>query len=693
MGTVFVRERAILPPMRARAQKTPAAETVVVVLLALVAALPLIVIDGLFFPFITGKGIAFRLLVAGALLAASVVFLTRKPEAPKVSLIGAALSAFLGVTFFANALGINPERSFFGNFERMEGWLLLAHLGLFYALLSTFFTKARWAGFLTASLCVAALISLIGLLQIGGALPINQGGVRVDANIGNATYLAIYLLFHVFFGLLAAWKTSGVKRITALTAVALFLFILYFTSTRGAFLGLGIGLAVCAVVAMVVAKRGTPLRRSGTAVLAAIVLFSMGAYALRFIPAAVADPLLGRIATISLETGETRLAIWNIAISGTLSRPFLGVGQENFGVLFAEGYTPSLYAQEPWFDRAHNAFIDWLVAGGILGFLAYGALWASAVAVIVRARHALPKEELIVLSGLLAAYATYLLFVFDNLLSYVPFVAVLAYLSSQYGDYAPSWRLKALPRIELFLPALLALIAVLSIVISFSTFTRSVLLIDAAKRGPFNGGLAAFQAALTMPFSGTGIQEVREQLSYAAVGATRTQGISPDVASAYASLAMQEMRKQVASSPGDARVLILAGYLSRSLGDFQGARGYLDAAAALSPQKQQILFEQMLLAFDEKKKDEGLALAERAYALDTRYDDAAVYLAVAHIKRNELPSAHAVLTAHFATTTVLRRELFLVYAEEGKFNELVLLWERKLRNTLGPVGKRAGVRR
>jgi hypothetical protein len=81
------------------------------------------------------------------------------------------------------------------------------------------------------------------------------------------------------------------------------------------------------------------------------------------------------MASISLSEGATRFTVWNLAFEGFKERPLLGWGQEGFNFVFNTYYTPELWSQEPWFDRAHNIFLDWLIAGGILGLLGYLSLY------------------------------------------------------------------------------------------------------------------------------------------------------------------------------------------------------------------------------------------------------------------------------------------------------------------------------
>ena len=109
---------------------------------------------------------------------------------------------------------------------------------------------------------------------------------------------------------------------------------------------------------------------------------------------------------------------------GFAARPVTGWGQEGFNYVFNTYYNPAMYTQEPWFDRAHNVFFDWLIAGGFPALLLFLALLISAVVALYRGSAS--RAERIVLIGALAAYAFQGLFVFDNLFTYIPLAAILA---------------------------------------------------------------------------------------------------------------------------------------------------------------------------------------------------------------------------------------------------------------------------
>jgi len=88
-----------------------------------------------------------------------------------------------------------------------------------------------------------------------------------------------------------------------------------------------------------------------------------------------------------------------------------------------------MYNQEPWFDRSHDVFFDWLIAGGALGLLAYLSLFASGVYCLWFSRRLhFTVLERSILIGMFVGYFIHNIFVFDNLTSYILFFATLAYL-------------------------------------------------------------------------------------------------------------------------------------------------------------------------------------------------------------------------------------------------------------------------
>ena len=221
--------------------------------LFLIPFTPLLVANTYFFPFITGKAFYFRILVEIAVAGWAVLALLDKEYRPRFSWISAAVVSFVVWMFIADAFAPNAAKAFWSNFERMEGWVTLAHLFALFVVLSSVMTRKLWEWLFRVSVGVSLIVFVYGSLQLAGKLDIHQGGVRLDATFGNATYLAIYMLFHIFLNLLLlAWSSRGsIWRWFYGFAIFAEMFILYHTATRGAILGLIGGLFLTALLILI----------------------------------------------------------------------------------------------------------------------------------------------------------------------------------------------------------------------------------------------------------------------------------------------------------------------------------------------------------------------------------------------------------------------------------------------------------
>src|SRR3990167_4086521 len=167
-------------------------------------ALPFIVFlvaQSLFFPFITGKNFTFRIVVeiiTGAYLALALV---NPSFRPKRSWLLGLFALFVLVVAMADALGVAPFKSFWSNYERMDGWVTLVHLFFYFVVASSVLnTEKLWRAFWHVSLSVSAIVGVYGFLQLAGVASLNPGFSslsRIDATFGNPIYLAAYMLFNI----------------------------------------------------------------------------------------------------------------------------------------------------------------------------------------------------------------------------------------------------------------------------------------------------------------------------------------------------------------------------------------------------------------------------------------------------------------------------------------------------------------
>jgi len=624
-------------------QKT-LADMVVIVAFVLVPFIPFIVLgQNTFFPFIVGKNFAFRIVVELMLSAWVVLAVIDPAYRPKRNYIFWSFVALIGVVILSAIFGENPTKSFWSNFERMEGVVTYVHLFAYFVVASTVLTvRGLWNKYFNLHLAAGAIMAIYGVLQWAGDLTIVQDGARVNGTLGNAAYLGTYAFINIF---IAAWMASRESftttaarwRIATYGAIIMLqTFVLYHTATRGAMLGLIIGVGITTLFIAIFEREKKTLRKAAIGVLVATVLFVGGFMAVRNMTFVQQSPVLSRFAAISLteKTTKSRFMIWGMAIQGFKERPVLGWGMEGFNYVFNKYYNPGMYDQEQWFDRAHNVFFDWLVSGGALGLLAYLSPFVSALWLIWRRGGDRSVLEKSVLTGLLGGYFFQNLFVFDNLTSLIYFGTILAYLE---GTSAPketavnnknpikqSWVSDETAFMVSGAAFILAIVLVYSV--NYKGYMQNTTLIRALSarsvEGPIHN-LNLFKEAIAYDSFGTA--EVREQLGQLAMnGFDRSKGIS-DAQKQFITLAASELEKQAAELPNDARYQVFAGSFLAQVGQLDQALPYLEKSAELSPRKQSILFQLGSVYYSMRNITKAEETFKRAYDLAPEYKDAEKY--------------------------------------------------------------------
>ncbi len=647
--------------------------------LFLIPFTPLVVANSYFFPFITGKAFYLRTLIEIVVAAWAVLALLDKEYRPRFSWISAAVVGFVVWMFIADAFALNAMKAFWSNFERMEGWVLLIHLlGFFFAISAVLRTEKKWRAWFITSLGASLIISGYALLQLSGSLAIHQGSTRIDATFGNSAYLAIYFLFNVFVALWLAltekyaWLKWSLVALAVLEAVLLF-----YTETRGTVIGLTLGLALAAFLTALTA--GKRVRRSAAGALAIIIILAGGLYLARSSAFVQHNEVLQRITSISLSDGQTRFTIWHMAFQGVLERPIIGWGQEGFNYVFNKFYDPSMYAQEQWFDRAHNAFIDWLVAGGIPAFLLYLSLFGSAIVLLWKSSE-LSRSERTLLTAALVGYAVHNLFVFDNIYSYVYFFAILALIDSQVAR--PIKRLESAPVLTnaegmtYALPIATVVCFALIWFVNITGMQAASKLIDAlSSSGDASTNLAVFEDFAAHPIPE--MQEVREQLVSFAGAVAQSQSTTNEQKQQAVSLAVTEMQKQVAAYPLDAREFMELSYAYRTAGDNADALKAVQSAILLSPKKEEFFIEKGTLEWDLNDVKAAQEDFNTAYTLGPSFSDLALYAAAGDIATGDQATADKILIATFGTVNVDSNTLSVAYYRGKNWPRLIDLWKSR----------------
>jgi len=381
--------------------------------------LPLYVSPSLLFPYVSGRNFAFRILTELLLVPFAALCWVSKRHRPSPSRLTVVLLAFVASMALADVLGVNPYRSIWSTYQRMDGLLGLIHFVLFFVLLRTAFeTLDDWTPFFWLSIAASSVVALTGLFEHGTVL---YSGIvkRPSGTIGNAGIFAAYLMLHVFLCFLVLQGQRRARlRGFLIASVCLDLLMIYVSGTRAPLLAL---LIVCPALAVAwygwrrTVALATPRFTRGWVLLAVLGLVSL--LVLRGIP-------LGQNFTrMTLGTGQSpRRIAWSTAWHGIRERVWTGWGQENFSVVWDRYYIP---AGEN-FDRAHNVILDSLLDGGLLALGTFVAMMV-ALAVSIRSISRHDRGVALALGGFVASYLIVDMLWFDTFETYCLLISVMAF--------------------------------------------------------------------------------------------------------------------------------------------------------------------------------------------------------------------------------------------------------------------------
>lgn len=653
----------------------------------------LIVSSTMFFPYITGKNFTFRILVEVGFASWALLALIDRDYRPRWSWITMSIASLVGVMFLAAIFGEYPAKSFWSNFERMEGWVTLVHFFMYFLILGAILkTEQVWTYFLNTALVAAVIMSFYALTQIAGVVDVSQGAAwRVDARLGNSSYLGVYMLFHMF---IAAWlfmKTKSANLRYLYGAIFfIFGFVLLRTGTRGATLGLVGGSVLAFSYLALMAPKRAAIKKWAAGGLVTVLLIAGGLWSLRDTAFVTESAMLNRVANITLAEGNIRFTIWAMAIEGVKERPILGWGQENFSYVFNKFYDPALYGAEPWYDRTHNIFLDWLITGGVIGLAAYlfilgTALWYAVVfpawtrlrkGIIDESKFSVTEQALLL--GLLAAYMFHNLFVFDNLASWIFYAVVLALIHNRIAKPWPglsglsvseeSWS-------KIFVPV--GVVATLAAVyfINVPGILAAKDIIASYRVSTPSESLEHFEEAL-----GRGSfakQEIIEQMAQAGAQRALLSKIPDSDKQKFTTAVSAAVEELISDKAGDARVHVVAGGFYRLSGNLDRALTELKTAQELSPRKQSILEEQALILLAKGDKTGAVELYRQSYELETENLHGRVRLAAAMLYADDAEGFKGIINLETLEPdtsfwyTVATDELLFRWAYEKKRYDIV----------------------
>lgn len=406
---------------------------------------PLVIAAQFFFPFIVPKTLFFQVAVSCAALFYILLVSCDRSYAPKFDLLTKAVVGLLGVWVIAAAFGENPVRSFFGSYERMLSVVNFAHFVALYVVMRAVFASMKeWLVLLRVFLSVSVLVALYGIGQKLGISWVYHAGIdRIDSTIGNAAFLGGFSIFAIFFAVFALVRDVNIRyRALSFTAIPLNILMIYFSGTRGAALGLLTGLVCLGVLYAVRPGGALSFTKEHLGKVAGVIVVALLALFLLEKGSGGLFKSFERFSSVSLSdaTVQTRILAARTSIDGFLERPILGWGPENYNLVFDKYYNPKLYPTENWFDHAHSILFDVATTTGAVGLFAYLFLLSVLIARIIAYMRASSERYFggAVIIALMSAYIVQNLFVFDSLVTYLPFFMLCALVGAVFRPQTAS---------------------------------------------------------------------------------------------------------------------------------------------------------------------------------------------------------------------------------------------------------------
>ena len=443
------------------------------VLAVLVA--PLVVTTSTYFPYVVGKAIYARVIIEITFALWLVLILYYSEYRPSRSWILIAFGLWLLVTLIAGFTGVSFTRSFWSTYERMQGIFDLAHWFAFVLIAGSVFRSVKhWYVPFTANLAIGAVVSALGVGHHFGVFTMDILGSsqRIESTLGNATYVGAYTMVNAMIGLglilhsfdkpeiepsvevrrratrrrqrrvaeQGGWSLDLTTwlRLFWLVAVAINLWALWLTGTRGALVGMGAGAVVFGVVYLIWGNNRT-IRWASLGVLIATALAVLLVVLMKTTsaldPLAESSTTLRRLASIGLDDNSSRgrLVAVQAGLEAFQDRPILGWGPENFLIAWGRYFDVDSGIHER-FDQAHSKVFEELTTKGAAGLTAYVLIWLAMASVLLsafRRRTGMYQVFIAVIGATASAYFVQNLFLFDTTTTTLLFVLLVAYLISE----------------------------------------------------------------------------------------------------------------------------------------------------------------------------------------------------------------------------------------------------------------------
>ncbi len=343
-------------------------------------------------------------------------------------------------------LAIDRKISIYGLYDRQFGLIFYSYCFLFWLLfvLSIRIEIINW--YVKAILISSFFVCLYALAQISGYDFVKwseEWGTikRATSTLGQPNFLASYLLLVIPITIYFIYVSKNfLLKFFSLIILALQLLTLYFTYSRGGWLGLVLGLLIFSVIyflllGMNISKRRENVKNNRYSLYNkyykfGLIFIVLNIFIISLIGFNIYYPqkFFHRITSLfDFQSGSVaaRINFWRASFDAIKQKPLFGYGLDNQGEVLIK------YYQKDWGifnnvnsypNRAHNLFLDILLTRGIFGLIIYLALlYLFFVAILKNIKENRKRELNLAILAAIICYFVSLQFSFSFIVSEIYF--------------------------------------------------------------------------------------------------------------------------------------------------------------------------------------------------------------------------------------------------------------------------------
>jgi len=592
-----------------------------------------------------------------------------------------------------------------------EAARLAAHVGLFWLVILSVREMRQVRRIVFSATLAAVALCIYAFMQAAGSDPLKWGTstTRVFSFLGNATYLAGFLVLLIPLAIAAAWvpareSPNGARLRRTATKMAsagffggaavMMLLTLYLTVTISPIMGLVLGVGV-ATLAVIIRGGRRVARVAVPAIVVGLAMFAgLGYLGYQRLPTRDQERVL-KVARFEDPLGKERGLIQRAGLEIFRQQPVVGKAYGTYAILALERLAPSWYADLGKSTRtmlvpnyAHNELIEVLAEMGGMGGLIFLALLATAYATAVRVALRHPEPERARLGVAIAVGMT--AFLFQNLFGVtfrqtgtvtffwlsLGFLSVAQSRLGMIGGEGPQPVLREYRFGRLPVPALgvvgigLVGITVLVTWLGIRPVESNVLVRQAEREARWH----RFQTAAELADEGLKLNPYSTlgyYISAYAWGSLGDHGRS-----------LRANERALELLPGNASVYYNLGVNYKELGRLEEARNSFKRAIALMPTAMRHHAAMAEVLLQMHRYDEALTYAKEAVQLEPRNADVRLLLADVEARRGDLKATGAQMekASQLAPSKVsVLRQLADFYFRSRNYNRVADVCSRWLR--------------